>query len=137
VKAFLIVADAARVHPDGTFSLLRGGITTLTTEETKPAVLKASVMARISVDPGEQGPHEFKIQVINEDGLQVMPDYSGNFDAPPKGGSVNLVADLQLIFPKPGRYAFNLFVDKRMEHSWAMDVLTKPPASPSDRGGEK
>ncbi len=133
VKAFLIVADAARTHPDGTFSLLRGGITSVTTEETKPAVLKASVVARITLEPGEGGPHAFKIAIVNEDGASVAPDFTGSFEAASKGGNVNLVMDLQLIFPKPGRYAFNLFVDNRIEHSWSMDVVTKPP----EQGGAK
>ena len=90
-------------------------------------MLKASVVARITLDPGEGGPHAFKVSIVNEDGASVAPDFAGTFEAPLKGGSVNLIMDLQLIFPKPGRYAFNLFVDNRIEHTWGMDVGAKSP----------
>src|SRR3990167_5274284 len=118
VKAFLLLADAAKPHPDGTFSLLRGGISELHVPSNKPVTFKGSVVARIVGNLGESGPHEFKMVCVNEDGASVAPDLSGNFDFPSKGGTVHLIWDLQLVLPKHGMYEFSIAVDKHQLDVW-------------------
>lgn len=128
MKAFLLVADAARPHPDGTFSLLRGGISEVHVPRDKPVTFKGAVIARIVGSRGESGPHEFKMQCVNEDGASVAPDLSGSFDLAPHGGSVHLIWDLQLVLPRHGRYECSLAVDRHQLDSWILEAKEPPQA---------
>jgi hypothetical protein len=112
VKAILLLCDAASSHPDGTFSLLRGGITECYAPADKPVVFDGAVVVRIVGSPAESGSHEFRLQVVNEDGHSVAPKVEGSFHVPSAGGAVQLVLNIQLVFPKHGRYEFSISVDK-------------------------
>ncbi len=123
MKAHLLLADAATAHQDNTFSLLRGGISNLNVPKNRPCGFKGSLVARIVADRGEAGPHEFKVKCVTEDGGSILPEATATFEIPQAGGSVHLVLDMQLIFPKPGRYEFSITVDKHQMDSLPFDVI--------------
>jgi len=129
MKGFILVADAARAHPDGTFSLLRGGIDRLRTPSNQPIQFRGAVVARIVGRTPESGPHEFRIRVLNEDGQSVAPDINGSLNVPEGGGAANIVGEFTLILPTYGRYTFALLVDKQEVDSWEVRAEKAPPSS--------
>lgn len=120
MKAVLILADAATAHPDGTFSLLRGGVSETGVPKNRPAMFRGALVVRITSARGEAGAHSFKLSCVDEDGAPVAQELSGNFDTPQQGGTVQFVWDLQLILPRLGRYEFNITVDKIQLDSWTL-----------------
>lgn len=122
LKALIILADAVIGHPDNTFSLLRGGITELNVLEGKPLVFAGALLVRVSASAAESGPHEIKVRCLTEDGATVIPDLMSSFNVPERGGFANLVMQLQVRLPKPGRYEFSVSVDKHELDSWILKV---------------
>jgi hypothetical protein len=118
----LILADAARVHPDNTFSLLRGGITTVSVPKNAPVLFKGSLLVRVSGQPSEAGPHEVRIVCVDEDGSQVGQEISGTFEIAPKGGSVQIVVDMSMIMPRHGTYEFAVTVDRQQMARWPLET---------------
>ena len=129
MKAFLLLADAARPHPDGTFSLIRGGITEVNVPKNQAAGFRGTLVARIMGSRGESGPHEFKLMCVNEDGQPVAPEMSGTFNIPLQGSAVQLIWDLQLALPNRGRYEFTVTVDRHQLDTWSLDVKDATDAS--------
>ncbi len=125
MQLLLVLADAARTHPDGTFSLLRGGITKVTVTEGSPRLLRASLLARILFDPAEAGPHAFRVLVIDQDGSPAGIEVNGNFTAPTQGGVLQIVIDLANIFPQDGKYDIRFSVDNHLHGSWPIACETK------------
>ena len=127
MQATVILADAATTHPDGTFSLLRGGITNVHVPPDKPIVFRGALVARIVGRPGEDGPHNFKIVCIDEDGRSVSPDFTGTFEVPRGGGAINLALNMQLTLPKFGRYTFSVMVDRNQLVDWTLEAKERAP----------
>lgn len=128
MKAALILADAARVHPDGTFSLLRGGITQLQVAPGKPATFKGSLIVRMIPSAGETGNHKFKMSCVDEDGNAVMPEVSGGFNvASPPLDAINLAFDFMVTFPKLGTYQFAIVVDQSELDTWVLRAVPQSP----------
>ncbi len=131
MKATIIVADAVTFNPDGTFSLLRGGIDRVFVPEGRPCTFQGGVVVRFTASASEIGTHEFKISCVNEDGISVGLEASGNFEIKEMGGAV-VAFNLQLIFPKPGTYHFTVSADRHELDTYALRVTTgpMPPMSP-------
>ena len=123
----LILADAARVHPDSTFSLLRGGITTVNIPRNAPILFKGALLVRVAGQPSEAGPHEVKIVCMDEDGGQIGQEISGSFEIAPKGGSVQIVVDMSMIMPRHGTYEFAVTVDKQQMARWPLETKEVQP----------
>lgn len=122
MEATLILADAATGHPDGTFSLLRGGITELHIKPNTPPVFRGALVARILVEPSEAGKHSFKIVCTNDDGHLIGREFEGEFGVAKGGGAVNLTLTMQVPFPCVGRYTFAIAVDSRQLDSWTIEA---------------
>jgi hypothetical protein len=118
MEGFLLLADAARNHPDGTFSLLRGGIDRVNAAPNQPIFFRGAFIARIVGSLGEAGPHEFRVRLLNEDGQSIFPDVAGGFTIPEQGGATNAVVDFNVILPRYGRYTFFLLVDRQQLATW-------------------
>ena len=116
------MADAGSSHGDGTFSLLRGGITELSVPANKAAHFKGALISRIVGGRSESGRHEANLKCVNEDGRPILPALTAGFEIPQKGGAVNLVMDIQITFPSHGLYEFSVTVDKIQMDSWAFEV---------------
>jgi len=127
VKAWILLADAASAHPDGTFSLLRGGITELNVPRGQPLAFQGAFVVRVFGSIGDAGPHELAIRVTSEDGKSVAPNLQGNFNIPPGGGATQVVASFNLIFPAYGRYTFFLTIDRQQADSWEIKAQEPSP----------
>ena len=128
MKAWIVLADAASAHPDGTFSLLRGGITELNVPKGQPLVFQAAFVARVLGSIGDAGEHRLEIRVTNEDGQPVAPNVEGSFSIPAGGGATQVVASFNLRFPEYGRYTFWLTIDRQQADSWEIRAQ-EPPAT--------
>ncbi len=122
MKAALILADAATGHPDGTFSLLRGGITQVNIPPNKPVLFKGALVARVEGTRGEAGKHKFRIVCVTEDGGEIAPPIEGELEIPPQGGAANIVMNTQLAFPKLGNYEFAITIDKQQQAVWPLEA---------------
>jgi len=125
LKAKLILCDAAVIHPDGTFSLLRGGIDLVTHSPGKPLIFRGALVARIEATPAEKGSHSLKLMCIDEDGNSILPEASGSFQIADKGGGYHLALNVQVVFPKVGRYDFRLSVDGHEMDVYTLTVLVQ------------
>lgn len=122
VKAQLILADAATTHPDGTFSLLRGGISLVNIPRNAPIAYRGALTARIVAGPSEQGAHTFRIICADPDGGLVGQAMTGDFTIPPEGGVGCFVVQIQLIFPRFTKYQFSLSVDSHELDTWPFEA---------------
>jgi hypothetical protein len=129
VRALLLLADAARAHGDGTFSLLRGGIDRVLFD-TLPAALRASLVARITGDQQEDvGAHSIRIRLVGADGGERFHSPPHQIQVPAVGGNNVLVVELGVEFPARGRYTFELRVDDQLLNSWHLDVVPRTEAT--------
>ena len=122
-----MLADAASAHPDGTFSLLRGGITGVNVPRNRPVFFRGAVVARIAGERGEAGKHEFKLACLTEDGDEVAPPVSGALEVPKGGGAVQLCLNLGVPLPRTGRYEFSILIDGQQKDAWGFDAKEKQP----------
>ncbi|HXG60479.1 MAG TPA: hypothetical protein VNO22_03815 [Planctomycetota bacterium] len=128
MKGEIIVAEAVSLNQDGTFSLLRGGIDRVwPPAEGRPIVFRGGLVFRMVAGPTELRRHEFRILFVNEDGKPFAPEISGNVDFTTPGGAVMALGELQLIFPKPGRYVIAAHVDQQEIASYTLTALESPP----------
>jgi len=122
LKAILILSDAASSHPDGTFSLLRGGISEINVPKNRPAAFKGALVARITASAAEAGVHEVKVRCINQDGGSIIPDVTAQFNVPDNGGVVHIVMEMAILFPSLGKYEFSIAVDKHEMDTWPIEA---------------
>jgi len=123
--ARLILADAAVTHPDGTFSLLRGGIDRVEVPPNRPASFRGALLVRIEATVAEKGNHTFKLVCVDEDGNPVMPGMNGSFQVPEKGGNLHLAINFQSVFPKLGRYSFIVTLDGQEKDRCGLEFVEK------------
>ena len=128
MKGFLLVADSASTHPDGTFSLLRGGIDRIQVPRTQPIHFRGAVIVRVTGELSEAGEHDFKLRFINEDGETIAPDTDGQVRVPDGGGSALAVLNFALTLPDVGRYSFALLVDRQQLAVWEVQASRKGKA---------
>lgn len=121
--ATIIVADAARAHPDGTFSLLRGGIDRLNVPRDRQKVFRGSIVVRFTADPQESGPHAFHLVFTGPTGDVIGKEIEGQFQIPEHGGSVQAVMEFQQSLPDYGRYRFTVSADREPLADWTVDVI--------------
>ena len=125
MEVMLIVAQAGARHADGTFTLLRGGITRVWGK--LPVNLTGCALLRIVADPAESGPHDWRLCVIDLDGKDVVPPVDGKFEVPKGGGEAPSPLQFSINFPTYGQFSFRVTVDKKTEVRWPMTVAEAPP----------
>ncbi|MBI4604599.1 MAG: hypothetical protein HY721_21770 [Planctomycetes bacterium] len=123
MKGVLLLADAVRAHPDGTFSLLRGGIDRVHAPRTQPIHFRGSLVARVVGTLAEAGEHDFQLRILNEEGQSIAPDIIGGFRIPEAGGGAVAVTEFALILPAYGRYTFSLLVDRHELDAWEVRAV--------------
>ncbi len=124
MKAKMILAEAATGHPDGTFSLLRGGITHIW--GVKPPIgFRGVMVVRIEGDMGDKGPHRFDIAGMDQDGKEFLPRLDGQFEIAEGGGIVNIMLGMQVGFPAHGEFVFVARVDDVQQDDWKVSVKPK------------
>lgn len=127
MHGFLLLADAARAHPDGTFSLLRGGITRLHSARNEAIRFRGSLVARLHGEAGDEGDHPFEIRLMNDHGDDIMPRLSGSIPINRGGSDGQVVADIQVPIPGYGSYKFVLRVDNQVMAEWALEAVERAP----------
>lgn len=126
MKARLLLAEAATSHPDGTFSVLRAGVTNVWGDKP-PVNLQASLVTRIDADLGDVGDHRIEIMCMDEDGKEVMPKLEGNFQVARGGGHNNILLNFGFGFPAFGIYTFVVRVDGMQYDTWSLRAAPAPP----------
>ena len=90
-----------------------------------------SVALRIRFPSIEQGEHQLKMHIVDDDGTLLMPPLEGKFKVEMPGnsrmGAINLVLNLgQLRFAKLGEYSIDLAIDGREDASLKFWVKEPP-----------
>jgi len=117
VKSILL-CGAATPHPDGTFSLLRGGIDVWGVPSF-PAPVQFGLIVIFELSSTEVGgTHCVELDVIDEDGKKIVPQAKIPFTIPARANTTrykfNLVIGNSVIqIPKTGTYSVHVGVDGR------------------------
>jgi hypothetical protein len=111
-----LLADAATVDASGKLNIL-GIFDRITVAELPAHHPHLSLVLRVSASLGEAGLHKMEIVLQDPAGSRVM-GMNGEFQVGPgsalAGGQVRIPQVLnieRLVFPKGGRYAFNVSLD--------------------------
>jgi hypothetical protein len=140
LKGMLIIADSARRHEDGTFSLLRGGVDRVEIAPGAETVHhRGSVVARIRGEHEDQGKHSFRLSVVDSRGTKIAPDLDGEFEIPANGASAVLAFDfgIQVQVAKLTAYSFVLFLNGKETDSWKVDIATQATSRDLQVGAKK
>lgn len=126
MRGFLYLADVVHPSPDGTVSLIRGGLGRLMSPAGSPALMNLMALVRVEEDGLTKGKHRLTVDIVNEHNERIQP---GELPAPVRG-QVELMplpytieadvlelrpiqAFLQILIPLParGRYFIVLTFD--------------------------
>jgi hypothetical protein len=116
----LFLCDAASMHPDNTFSILRGGIDNfnIAIPEGQPLSqlppTNFALIGIIELEVTEMGRlHNLEVALMDADGSRVIPELRLNFQPPVKTskGRHNILLNISQKFNKPGAYCFYINVD--------------------------
>lgn len=115
---YVIPADAAQAHHDGKFSLLGGGIETISAF-TFPSVHSGlALVMRLRAQAAEfKESHDFRVDIAGPNDFYVNAVALTGFrsatsqDEPSHPVTFNLVINIPIVvFPEPGTYVFHLYV---------------------------
>ncbi len=112
----IVLAESATQHPDGTFSLLRGGINHWNVKNL-PAQIGFSFIIVLELTPTEVGrEHTAELDLLDADGNRILPQVRFPFSIPAQINTVyykfNLVGvtgPINII--RSGRYSLNISID--------------------------
>lgn len=132
VKSILL-CSAATPHPDGTFSLLRGGVDTWGVASV-PAQVQFGlvvILELVSTEAGAQ--HLMELDVIDADGNRVVAPIKIPFSIPVRANTTrykfNLVIGNGTIqIPKIGTYSVQVGVDGRNLSYTELQIVQAPAA---------
>src|ERR1041385_6748896 len=118
VKMITLCESATR-HPDGTFSLLRGGIDSWAAAQF-PVTIICTVVVTIELSISETDQlHTVGLDIVDEDGNRLLPQAKIQFSNPknPQATKLknNLMGTIQVPVKKPGRYSLDVSLDGRSE----------------------
>ncbi len=118
---YVIPADAAEANPNGKFSLLGGGIENIYAS-TFPAIhpgIALVVRLRAQVSETDQS-HKFRVDINGPKDFHVTAGDVVEFrpkvsqDKHDRPNILNLILNMSpLVFPEPGTYLFQLYVDSQ------------------------
>jgi hypothetical protein len=130
VKSILL-CEHASPHPDGTFSLLRGGIDNWNVQAF-PAQIRFGFVVILEFLSTEVGrPHTAELDIIDADGNRVLPQAKIPFSIPVKVNITrykwNLVGgDMMVPISKAGKYSLQVAVDGHHLSSIEFQVVLQP-----------
>ncbi len=123
----IFLCDSVSTHPDGTFSLLRGGIDNCSVPAF-PANIRLGFVVILELMSTEvDRPHVAELDMIDEDGNRILPQHHIPFNNPmianvPKY-KTNLVGEINLLIQKPGKYSLHVAVDGHHLSSAGFQVM--------------
>ena len=127
----MLFAEAATVHPDKTFSVLKAGIDRLIITPSNPGqqnMMMGALIVRIRALPIDAGLHELGIILLSEKNEEFgdlkIPRMA--FEVPPEGRVQNSVVNIAgMQIPPVGRYSFKALIDGIEAAQWPLEVLTQ------------
>jgi hypothetical protein len=128
IEAFLL-CDAA-TDQRGKLNIL-GAFDSIFARQMPTVHPVCAIAARIRFEKIETGDHPFRIQIIDEDGKQIVPRLEGNISVRVRDEAnsviVNLTLNLQrLKLEKYGQYRIDLAIDGQMTGSLPFHVREVP-----------
>ena len=111
----IILCESATRHPDGTFSLLRGGIDNWVAQQF-PVNISFTFVVTIELSLSETDEqHTAGLDIVDEDGNRLVPQAKFQFSAARAPNLVkfknNIMGGINLAVPKPGRHSLDVSVD--------------------------
>ena len=136
----IFLCDSASPHPDGTFSLLRGGIDNWNVQSfpTQISFSFVVILELLSTEVGRM--HIAELDIIDADGNRVLPQGKIPFSIPVKINVTrykwNLVGSLIVPIPKAGKYSLQVGVDGHNLSSAEFQTVqaAQPPQLPPGGG---
>jgi len=124
IEAFLLCDFASDQH--GKLNVV-GAFDSIFATKMPTAHPACSVAARIRFDRIEEGDHNVRVDVVDEDGKPVVSRLDGQISVHMRenvsSSAVNLVLHLQRVkFEKYGQYCINLAIDGKIEASLPFSV---------------
>lgn len=122
MRGNMIMADHASAHPDGTISMLRAGINTISIKQPR-TVFRGYLVVRLVGGPDDAGAHDVDIRCVGADGKPVVPVVAGAIPIPPGGGTANVVMEVNVAFQGLERVEWKLQVDGALLDVLQVDVV--------------
>lgn len=133
VRVTLIIAEFATALPNGLFTLVNGGVDTITTAQPK-GVLQGYLLVRIQQEAPEGGKHALKITLMDQDGNAQSPPVNMSFETQAKTGATAIALSVSASLA-PGDYAFHAVMNNQLLASAPLRVVRlAPPKRPNGRG---
>ena len=122
----IILCESATRHPDGTFSLLRGGIDNWMPQQF-PVTIPFTFVITIELSLSETDQtHTAGLNIVDEDGTRLVPQANIQFSSAKAGQLTtfknNIMGKIDLTVPKPGRYSMDVSVDGNQLASYEFQV---------------
>jgi len=126
VKMITLCESATR-HPDGTFSLLRGGIDSWAAPQF-PVTITCTVVVTIELSISETNQaHTVGLDIIDEDGARLLPQAKIHFSNPKNEHLTkfknNIMGTISVSVPKAGRYSLDVSVDGTQLSSYEFQAI--------------
>lgn len=91
-----------------------------------------SIAGRLRFEGSEAGVHRIRIQIVDEDGHEIVPSLLGELNIAKSHDGRSVAANFslmlgQLSFPKVGRYAIDLFINDVPSRSLPLMVQSGEP----------
>lgn len=126
----IVLCESATRHPDGTFSLLRGGIDNWMAQQF-PVTIPFTFVVTIELSLSETDQmHIAGLDIVDEDGNRLVPQAKIQFSTPRIAQMTkfknNIMGNINLAVPKPGRYSIDVSVDGAQLASYEFQVIQAP-----------
>lgn len=123
----IILCESATRHPDGTFSLLRGGIDNWVAPQFPVNVVFTFVVTiELSLSETDEQ-HTAGLDIVDEDGNRLVPQAKIQFSAARMPNLINfknnIMGTINLSVPKPGRHSLDVSVDGVQLASYEFQVV--------------
>lgn len=126
----IILCESATRHPDGTFSLLRGGIDNWVAQQF-PVNIQFTFVVTIELAISEAGQeHVAGLDIVDEDGRRLVPQAKIKFSVAKTPQQIrfknNIMGTINLAVPRPGRHSLDVSVDGEQLASYEFQVIKSP-----------
>ncbi len=110
---YTFVCEAANISQGGNLNVL-GIFQNFNAPKLPITVTRMVYVACIEFHRSEAGKHRFKVNFIDEDGMQVIPPLDGEVFIPENNLFANLMMNIEnTTFKKPGIFAIDLTMDNQ------------------------
>ncbi len=129
VKMITLCESATR-HPDGTFSLLRGGIDRWAAPQF-PVTITCTVVVTIELSLSETDQvHTVGLDIVDEDGNRLLPQAKIQFSNPKSSHLItfknNIMGTINIPIKQPGRCSLDVSVDGVQLSSYEFQAILAP-----------